>query len=95
MTAGSYAVERLSNCFLAVRNNKTSRTTVLMVRREEGRALESSSHLVFERNGKGMYLAQAWFAGSSEHDQTVAKPRRDVEYAKGTSTTPSIEVALK
>jgi hypothetical protein len=42
-----------------------------------------------------MYLKQAWFAGSSEHDQTVAKPRRNLEYAKGTPTGPSIEVALK
>lgn len=95
LAAGSYSVEQVSRCFLAVRNNKTSRTTVLMVRKEEGRKLESSSRLVFQRDGRGMYLAQAWFAGSSEHDQTVAKPKPNLEYAKGTDAAPSIEVALK
>jgi hypothetical protein len=95
LTAGSYSVEPLSGCFLAIRDNKTSRTTVLMVRKEEGRGLESTAHLTFQREGRGMYLTQAWFAGYQGHIETVAKPKRDLEYAKATPAGPSIEVALK
>jgi hypothetical protein len=95
LAAGSYSVERISGCFLAVRNNKTSKTTVLMVRKEEGRGLTSQAHLVFQRGGREMYLTQAWFAGAQEHVQAVAKPKRDLEYAKNASAAPSVEIAAK
>jgi hypothetical protein len=96
LAAGSYSVERINSSFLAVRNNKTSRITVLMVRGEQGRGLQSNAHLTFQREGRGMYLTQAWFAGSSEYVQTVAKPKRDLEYAKGASPAGQvIEVASK
>jgi hypothetical protein len=96
LAAGSYSVERINSSFLAVRNNKTSRITVLMVRGEQGRGLQSNAHLTFQREGRGMYLTQAWFAGSSEYVQTVAKPKRDLEYAKGASSAGQvIEVASK
>jgi hypothetical protein len=91
-----YSVERISDCFLAVRNHKTSRTTVLMVRKEESSAIGSKGHLVFQQDGRGMYLMQAWFAGTSGHVETVARPKHDLEYAKGSSPAGSpIEVALK
>jgi hypothetical protein len=96
LTAGSYSVEPLSDCFLAVRNNQTSRTVVLMVRKEGGRGLASTRRLVFQREERGMYLTQAWFGGSQEHLEAVAKPKRALEYAKGTSPAgQSIEVASK
>jgi hypothetical protein len=96
LAAGSYSVERINSSFLAVRNNKTSRITVLMVRGEQGRGLQSNAHLTFQREGRGMYLTQAWFAGSSEYVQTVAKPKRDLEYAKGVSPAGQvIEVASR
>jgi hypothetical protein len=67
-----------------------------MVRGEQGRGLQSNAHLTFQREGRGMYLTQAWFAGSSEYVQTVAKPKRDLEYAKGASPAGQvIEVASK
>jgi hypothetical protein len=96
LAAGSYSVGRINSCFLAVRNIKSSRTTVLMVRQEQGRGLESNAHLTFQREGRGMYLTQAWFAGSQEHVVAVAKPKRDLEYAKGVSPAPQVvEVASK
>jgi hypothetical protein len=96
LAAGSYSVERLDNCFLAVRNNKTSKTVVLMVRKEQGPARESSAHLTFQREGRALYLTQAWFGGSQEYLKSVAKPKRDLEYAKQTSpAAQSIEVASK
>jgi hypothetical protein len=94
LAAGSYSVERLDECFLAVRNNKTSKTIVLMVRKEEGRGHASTSRLVFQREGRGMYLTQAWFAGTDQQVEAVARPKRDLEYAKQNSPAKSvIEVA--
>jgi hypothetical protein len=42
-----------------------------------------------------MYLTQAWFAGEDRHVQTVAKPKRDVEYAKQIAPAEQIEIASK
>lgn len=95
LAAGSYSVERISDVFLAVRNTKTSKTTVLMVRKELGRGLTSQAHLVFQRGGGEMYLTQAWFGGVQEHVQAVAKPKRDLEYAKNAPVGQSIEIAAK
>jgi hypothetical protein len=94
LAAGSYSVERISDCFVSVRNNKTSKTQVLMVRKEYGRgSIASGSHLVFQREGRGTYLTQAWFGGTNEYVGTAKLPQRDVEYAKGDSQVSHIEVA--
>jgi hypothetical protein len=96
LAAGSYSVEQLNTWFLTIRNVKTSKTVLLMVRKEQGRGLESNAHLTFQREGRGIYLTQAWFAGSQEHVVAVAKPKRDLEYAKGVSPAPQVvEVASK
>jgi hypothetical protein len=95
LAPGSYSVEQISDCFLAVHNNKTSTTTVLMTRKEPRRGLTSQAHLVFHRGGREMYLTQAWFAGAQEHVDAVAKPKRDLEYAKNAPAGQSIEIAAK
>jgi hypothetical protein len=95
LAAGSYSVERLNTWFLTVRNVKTSKTVLLMVRKEQGRTLASNAHLTFQREGRGMYLTQAWFAGSPEHVEAVAKPKRDLEYAKTAPAGQVVEVASK
>jgi hypothetical protein len=92
---GSYSVERINNCFLTVRDNKTSKATVLMVLGEQGRGYPSRSHLVFQREGRGMHLTQAWFAGTNQYVKSTAKPKRDLESAKGPSSSGTIEVAAK
>jgi hypothetical protein len=93
LAAGSYSIERISDCFVAVRSKKTSKTEVLMVRKEEGRR-GSGAHLVFQREGSGAYLTQAWFSGTNEYVGTATLPKRDLEYAKGVSAANSvIEVA--
>jgi hypothetical protein len=94
LAAGSYSVERISDRFVSVRNNKNSKTQVLMVRKEDGRgSLASGSHLVFQREGSGTYLTQAWFGGTNEYVGTAKLPKRDAEYAKGNSQVSHIEVA--
>jgi hypothetical protein len=42
-----------------------------------------------------MYLTQARFAGTNEYVKTVAKPKRELENAKGASSSGTIEVAAK
>jgi hypothetical protein len=95
MAAGSYSVTRTSDCFLLVQNKTTSRAAFLMVRAEDGSAPKSGGHLTFQRGGRGMYLTQAWFAGEDRHVRTVAKPKRDVEYAKQIAPAEQIEIASK
>jgi hypothetical protein len=95
LAAGSYSVERISNCFLTVRDNKTSRATVLMVLGEQGRGYPSRAHLVFQREGRGMYLTQAWFAGTNQYVKSTTKPKRDLEEVKSSSSSGTIEVAAK
>ena len=66
-----------------------------MVRGEDSHD-SSRSQLVFERGGNGMYLAQAWFAGTNARLKAVAKPQRDLGHAKQNAPAPStIEVASK
>lgn len=96
LPAGSYSVEQVSGYALEVRNKKTRNSIFLMVRAEDRHDSVSKSRLVFERAGNGMYLAQAWFAGTNTHLEAVAKPKRDLEYAKQNAPAPStLEVASK
>jgi hypothetical protein len=96
LAAGSYSVEQVSGYALEVRNNKTRNSIFLMVRGDNRYDSVTRSHLVFERAGKGMYLTQAWFAGTNAHVEAVAKPKSDLDYAKQNAPAPSIiEVASK
>jgi hypothetical protein len=42
-----------------------------------------------------MHLTQAWFAGTNQYVKSTAKPKRDLERAKGPSSSGTIEVAAK
>jgi hypothetical protein len=90
LAGGSYSIARTSECFVALHNNKTSKTVVLMVRKEEG-GRSSGAHLVFQREGRAIYLTQAWFTGAEEYVGTAKLPKRDVEYAN--TQVSHIEVA--
>jgi hypothetical protein len=93
LAAGSYSVERVSDCILLVRGRPGG--AYLMVREQDGRSGNSGSHITFQREGRGMYLTQAWFAGTDRHVETVAKPKRDLEYAKQIAPAEQIEIASK
>jgi hypothetical protein len=95
MAAGSYSVVRTSDCFLLVQSKTTSRAAYLMVRAVDGSAPESGGHLTFQREGRGMYLTQAWIAGEDRPVETVAKPKRDLEYAKQIAPAEQIEIASR
>lgn len=95
LAAGSYSVERINSSFLTVRENKTGKATAWMVLGEQGRGYPSRAHLVFQREGRGMYLTQAWFGGTNQYVKTTAKPKRELENAKGSSASGTIEVAAK
>jgi hypothetical protein len=93
LAGGSYSVERISDCFVQVRNTKTSDSRVLVVRKESGSALGDAAHLVFQREGGAFYLTQAWFTGADEYVGTAKLPKRDVEYANTAAQVSRIEVA--
>lgn len=65
LAAGFYSVEQVSGYALEVRNNKTRNSVFLMVRGENRYGSVTRSRLVFVRAGRGMYLTQAWFAGTN------------------------------
>jgi hypothetical protein len=96
LAAGSYSVERVSDYALEVQNNQTRKGVFLPVRGEDGRGIASRGRLVFERAGGDMYLTEAWFAGMDKQLDAVAKPKRDLDYAKqNLPATHTIEVAAK
>jgi len=91
--AGSYKVELLSDRYLSLRNIATNKTQVLMVRPEEGQAIETRGRLVFQQEGSRKYLAQVWIAGTSLHSEMAVQHKRERESAKDSVTT--VELALR
>jgi hypothetical protein len=94
LAAGPYSVERVSPSFLYLRNRLTQHAEFLMVRPENGSAIESRGRLVFQRQGKRIYLSQVWQAGSSTHSQLPVPAKRDQEVARGMERG-RFELALK
>jgi len=54
--AGNYEVRILSNGLLSLRNVDTAKAEFLMIRRDEDRAVDTRSRLVFQRDGTGSHL---------------------------------------
>jgi hypothetical protein len=95
--AGSYNVQPVSSCILALHNVKTGRRLFLMVLpNDSGRAIETQSRLVFRRYGTHAYLTQVWSSGTSTHSELVVQPKTERDLAKGSPQAgSSFEVALK
>jgi hypothetical protein len=94
--AGYYQVQLLSDRFLSLRNIKTNKTQVLMVRPEAGSVIETRGRLVFQRDGNRNYLTQIWVAGTSLHSEMAVQHKPEPELAKGPAPARStIELALK
>ena len=96
MDAGSYQVQLVSDRFLYLRNAKTARSEIMMVRPEAGRAIETRGRLVFHRVAGHSYLTQVWIAGTSVHSEVVGHPKPPSELAqKGQPLESTFELALK
>jgi hypothetical protein len=94
--AGSYKVQLLSDRFLSLRNIKTGKTEILLVRPDEGRVIETQGRLIFRRDGGRNYLTQVWIAGTNVHSELAVRPRTKQAFAKGVAPQDSsFEVALK
>jgi len=93
VAAGSYKIELLSDRYLSLRNRATNKTQVLMVRPEEGQAIETRGRLVFQQDGSRKYLAQVWIAGTSLHSEMAVQHKRESQLAKSHVTT--VELALQ
>jgi hypothetical protein len=93
--AGSYKVELLTDRYLSLRNAATHKTQVLMVRPEQGQAIETRSRMVFSREGSKNYLAQIWIAGTSVHSEIAVPHKPERQLAQGPAPAAStIEVAF-
>ena len=96
IAAGSYKVELLSDRFLSLRNVKTNDTQILLVRPEEGQAMETRGRLVFHQQGTRKYLTQVWIAGTSKHSEITVPRKPERELAKSRATADStFELAIK
>jgi hypothetical protein len=96
IAAGSYKVELLSDRFLSLRNVKTNDTQILLVRPEEGQAMETRGRLVFHQQGTRKYLTQVWIAGTSKHSEIAFPQKPERELAKSRATADStVELAIK
>jgi hypothetical protein len=96
LPVGSYRVQLMSGCYMLIRNIKTARTIVVMIRPEQGRYLESHSRLVFDRYGSQNYLTQVWTPNTNRYSKLTAAPKFHEELAKQVHPAVStIEVASK
>ena len=94
--AGSYKIQLLSDRFLSLRNIKTDKTEILLVRPDEGRVIETRGRLIFRRDGGRNYLTQVWIAGTNVHSELAVRLRTKQTFAKGVAPQDSsFEVALK
>jgi hypothetical protein len=93
--AGHYKVELLSDRYVALRNTETNQTQILMVRPEEGTAIESRGRLTFRQDGSKKYLAQVWIAGTSMHSEVAIQHKQEQTLAHNTPDVSMIEIALK
>lgn len=94
--AGSYKVQLLSDHFLSLRNIKTDKTQILLVRPEEGRVIETKGRLIFRHDGGRNYLTQVWIAGTNVHSELAVRLKPERAFAKGVALPDSsFEVALK
>ncbi len=96
VAAGSYQVQLLSDRFLSLRDTKTAKTQIVMVRPEPGRVIEAQGRLVFHRYGSRNYLMQVWLAGTNKHSELVVRPTLEQKLTKNIPAAgSSFEVALK
>ena len=94
--AGSYKVQLLSDRFLSLRNIKTNKTQVVMVRPELGHVVETQGRLVFERHDGRLFLKQVWIAGTSMHSELYVNTKPERTMAKEIPPPDStFELALK
>jgi hypothetical protein len=93
---GSYVAQLQSDRFLSLRNVKTGRSQVVMVRPDDSGRMTNTGRLVFERYGRRSYLKQVWIGGTSSHSELVVRPRIEQELAwQAPHFIGSIEIASK
>ena len=96
VAAGTYQVQMISDRFVSLRNIKTHQSQVLMVRPDQGRAIESQGRLIFRRVAGRNYLQQVYLAGTSSHSELSVHPKLEKQYAQTAwPSAATFELALK
>lgn len=97
MPAGQYYVRMLTPHLMSLAEGRTGITkTLLLVRPESERNVETSGRLIFLHPGSRYYLTQARMAGSSVHSELIDQPRLERELEAQTPIAQStVEIALR
>jgi len=92
--AGTYQVRRLPDGVMSLYNLQTARIQLLLVRREDGRVVETRGRLVFYHDETGNSLMQVWEAGTTIHSDLMVQPKLHQLVAKNNPES-TFEVAMK
>jgi hypothetical protein len=94
--AGTYQVRRLSSVLMSLYNFETRKMELVMVRPEDGRAVQTRGRLVFHHDETGNSLMQVWIPGTTIHSELTVQPRITPLSAKNSQPAgSSIEIAMK
>jgi hypothetical protein len=95
LPAGIYNVYWLSDRYMELSNSKTGDAAVLMVRPEQGNAIETRGRFVFLQDGTRFYLARVWMAGSSVHSEMTVQHKMEPRPKLAKDQTPgTVEIAM-
>jgi hypothetical protein len=96
LSPGIYNVYWLSDRYMELSNSKTGEAFVLMVRPEQGNAIETRGRFVFLQDGSRFYLTRVWMAGSSVHSEMTVQHRLEPRPKLAKDQTPgTVEISMK
>jgi hypothetical protein len=94
--AGYYQVISSETTLTLINANSGKALAMLLVRPENGDAIETQGRLSFQVSGSRHILTEAQFAGSSTHSKLLAQPKRERQVANNTNLSgATVEVAMK
>jgi hypothetical protein len=93
--AGFYQVLSSDSTLILINENSRKAEAMLLVRHENGDAIETQGRLSFQLSGGRHILTEVQFAGSSTHSKLLAQPKREHQVASNDSTDATVELAMK
>jgi hypothetical protein len=94
--AGHYRVFSSDHALTLVRAESGKQQIILLVRHEDGPAIETRGRMTFQVVGNHHLLSEVRFAGSSVHSELVVKAKRESNViGKSGQPTSQVELAMK
>ena len=94
LPAGAYTVQA-SEHFLKFTNTATDKTSVVIIRRDDGTANHGPSRLTFHRVNGQTYLSQVWTEGTALHSELLSHPKINREIGQLAQPETTFEIATK